>query len=289
MSARILLVDLESVQPTPAEVENWLGDEGSAWVFHGRHQLKMLPKYTALGSRVTVVPISRPGKNSLDFHLVFYLGYLTARNPDGRFAVLSKDTGYDPAIMHARTLAFDLVRIEGLSAEAGRPAKTLEKAALRRPPAPKPGVTPKKPKATQKAVPAKTTPPPAKKVATKKAAAKKAVLTIKIPVLVRVSKAAPATTAKSGSRTLGAVYRDILQQLRTQVPNRPKSRQALERHVQTQLGPEPAPDKVRCVVDRLFTVEAVRQEGGGLIYFPVEPSDADRARRIAWPATRPAT
>lgn len=80
------------MQPSPTHIKSWMRDKGPAWVFHS-HLLKMLPKYPALRQCVTVVPISRPGKNSLDFDLVFHLGYLTARNPDGKFAVLSKGTG----------------------------------------------------------------------------------------------------------------------------------------------------------------------------------------------------
>ena len=34
-----LLVDLENVQPSPQDVEAWLGDVGQAWVFYGPHQL----------------------------------------------------------------------------------------------------------------------------------------------------------------------------------------------------------------------------------------------------------
>jgi hypothetical protein len=93
----------------PGDIEAWISEAGSAWVFHGPHQLKLLPRYSAIGERVTIVPISKPGKNSLDFQLVFYLGYLTARSPGAKFAVLSKDTGYDPAITHAQRLAFDLL------------------------------------------------------------------------------------------------------------------------------------------------------------------------------------
>lgn len=282
MSARYLLVDLESVQPAPAEVEHWMSDEGSAWVFHGPHQLKMLSKYTALGPRVTVVPISRPGKNSLDFHLVFYLGYLTSRHPESKFAVLSKDKGYDPAIAHARTLAFELTRIEGLgteSVEASRPVGSPKKAPSKKKlAAPKPGVTPTKPTAIRKAASAKKTPRPARKSAA----------TVQAPSVAGGGKVAPPAAKRAGTRTLGAIYRDVLQGLRTHTPNRPKSRRALERHVQTQLGPEPAPDKVRAIVERLFTVEAVRQEGSRLVYFPVGRSDADRARLAVSPATRSA-
>lgn len=46
--------------------------------------------------------------NSLDVHLVFYLGYLTAKHLERRFVVLAKDIDYDPPLAHARTLAFSI-------------------------------------------------------------------------------------------------------------------------------------------------------------------------------------
>lgn len=267
MSARALLVDLESVQPVPDDLMAWMTETGSVWVFHGPHQIKMLPRYSALGERVTIVPISRPGKNSLDFHLVFYLGYLTARNPDAKFAVLSKDTGYDPAIVHAQTLAFDMLRIEDLGATSevsARPAKPAKKSVPVKKAATKPPAASKKAAQDKTANPAKKTP-----VAGKKIVAKKAV-TPPRAVSVPAKTVATVKAAKSSPRTVGAIYRNVLRGLREQIANRPGSLDALERHVQTQFGPEPSPDKVRAVVDRLFTMEAVRQVGRRLAYFPNE-------------------
>lgn len=246
MSTRHLLVDLESVQPEPAVVASWIGEGGSAWIFHGPHQLKMLPKYTSLGPSVTVVPISRTGKNSLDFHLVFYLGYLTACNPEDRFAVLSKDKGYDPAITHARTLKFDLRRMQSLG-KAGADAEPVARATKAAAPKKAPASTPD--------------------VATKK-----------VPGASKAANKSP--------RALGAIYRDVLEGLRTQTSNRPKSRRELEQHVQTRLGTEPAPDKVQSIVDRLFTTEAVRLQGGRLVYFAADLSEADQARMRVWPVRR---
>ena len=110
-----LLIDLENVQPSPLEVEAWLGEAGEAWVFYGPHQLKRKAAFEVDSPRSTLVPIARPGANSLDFHLVFYLGYLAAKHPECRFVVLAKDTDYDPPIAHANTLAFSVERLPSLS------------------------------------------------------------------------------------------------------------------------------------------------------------------------------
>lgn len=274
MNDRFLLVDLESVQPVPGDVEAWMALSGSAWVFHGPHQLKALRRYAALGERVTLVPISRPSKNSLDFHLVFYLGYPTARKPNAKFAVLSKDNDYDPAIAHARMLSFDLLRIKHLGptdAVAAQPAQAAKKPALKKQPAVKPPTAAKK-----KAAPAKKV-----SVATRKVAVKKAAAPPKVVVVASAKRIASATPMESSGRMVGAIYREVLQGLRERVANRPRSREALERHVRTKFGTELAPEKVRAVVDRMCTVEAVRQEGRQLVYFPNDPATTPGAAAAA--------
>ncbi|MGF6349534.1 PIN domain-containing protein [Variovorax sp. W2I14] len=107
-----LLIDLENVQPSPLEVEAWLGEAGEAWAFYGPHQLKRKAAFEADSPRSTLVPIARPGANSLDFHLVFYLGYLAAKHPECRFVVLAKDTDYGPPIAHTNPLAFSVERLK---------------------------------------------------------------------------------------------------------------------------------------------------------------------------------
>ena len=132
----------------------------------------------------------------------------------------------------------------------------------------------------------------AKKTVVKKAAAKKTVAkkTVTPPRAAR----APAKTvvtakaAKSNPRTVGVVYRNVLRGLREQMANRPRSRDALERHVQTQFGPEPSPDKVRAVIERLITMEAIRQVGRGLVYFPNESTAATASAGPASSAGRSA-
>ncbi|MFN6997252.1 MAG: PIN domain-containing protein, partial [Aquincola tertiaricarbonis] len=76
------------------------------WLFHGPSQRNVDRDQTAFGDRVTCVPISRAGKNALDFHLSFYMGYIASRNPAARFVVLSNDKGYGPMLEHAVDLGF---------------------------------------------------------------------------------------------------------------------------------------------------------------------------------------
>lgn len=115
MTKTYLLIDLQNRQPAPEDVASWIGSNGEAWIFYGEQEISLLAKYMELGDRVSLVDISKPGKNSLDFHLVLYLGYLVGRHESGaRFVIVAADGDYDPAIVHARSKGRQVERVEAL-------------------------------------------------------------------------------------------------------------------------------------------------------------------------------
>ncbi|MEJ8816225.1 PIN domain-containing protein [Variovorax ureilyticus] len=252
-----LLVDLENVQPSPGDVEAWLGGAGQAWVFYGPHQLKRKADFEVKSPRSTLIPISRSGSNSLDFHLVFYLGYLAAKHPQGRFVVLAKDSGYDPPIAHARTLAFSIQRMKALPATVTKKATTGGAATSTvpsKPPTPAPIKQGKQGKPV--AVPKKKAASSAKPARQQAAAAS--------------SKASPppgpAVKKKSSEKPPIAMYRDLLKDLGA--ANRPKSLSALKHHIQTKFGPAPVPQKVQGMIDRLLTSDVIHLANDKLGYGP---------------------
>ena len=101
-----VLVDWENVQPGDADIRALVPDVTDLWLFHGPSQKHVGAQHGSFGDRVTPVKIARAGKNALDFHLSFYMGYIAARHPDARFVVLSNDKGYAPMIEHAAELGF---------------------------------------------------------------------------------------------------------------------------------------------------------------------------------------
>jgi len=268
--ARHLLVDLENIQPIASAVADWIGAEGKAWIFYGPHQHKLLASFQALGDRVTLIPISRPGANSLDFHLVFYLGYLAAGDPKSNFTVLAKDTGYDPAIAHARLLTFAVKRISALGSV---PANSgLEESVKTTRPRPA-TISTKSPAAAKSAVKksllAKKAAPANKLAAAKvPTAAKKVAKTVPAP-RAAAPVAEPPVVTKSTAKPAIAIYRGVLADLRG--PNRPRTLTALERHIQSRIGNTPATAKVQAVIDHLKTTDAIRLVDGKLVYFPQEP------------------
>lgn len=101
-----VLVDWENVQPKESDLRALVPDVTDVWIFHAPNQKVDPDSHGSFGSRVTPVKIARSGKNALDFHLSFYMGYIASRHPDARFVVVSNDKGYGPMLEHAGELGF---------------------------------------------------------------------------------------------------------------------------------------------------------------------------------------
>lgn len=107
-----LLVDWENVQPKGDELKALVPQGTDVWLFHGPHQsVDPAGHQQVYGSaQVTRVPRTGAGRNALDFQLAYYVGYISARQPEGTFVVVSNDQGYEPMLEHARELGFDAQR-----------------------------------------------------------------------------------------------------------------------------------------------------------------------------------
>lgn len=106
-----VLVDWENVRPKEDDVRALVPGVTDVWLFHGPQQKMVEAHHASFGDRLTRVPIARAGKNALDFHLSFYIGYIAARDQDARFVVVSNDLGFGPMLEHAELLGFSARRI----------------------------------------------------------------------------------------------------------------------------------------------------------------------------------
>jgi PIN domain len=170
-----VLLDFENVQPSMDELAQLVPGFTDVWLFHGPHQLPQSLAIAATHAGVMLVPRSGTGKNALDFHLAFYLGYVAAKNPDAQLVVVANDKGYDPMIAHAsatlgfavRRVGFKAPKVAKKVAAKKAPAKQAVRAAK---PAAPPATLAPAAQAPAKPVPAKKA--PAKRVAAKKVPAK---------------------------------------------------------------------------------------------------------------------
>jgi len=128
-----VLVDWENVQPKDADIRSLVPDVTDIWLFHGPDQKGVAAKHASFGEKATPVKIARTGKNALDFHLSFYMGYIAARHPDARFVVVSNDKGYAPMLEHATELGFSARQVgfgkSGAVVEAASASSAAKKAA----------------------------------------------------------------------------------------------------------------------------------------------------------------
>jgi len=112
-----VLIDFENIQPKNLEILN--NHPFKIFVFVGENQTKVpFDLATAMqefGEDAKYIKISGTGKNSLDFHIAYYIGKLSLEDPNGYFHIISKDTGFDPLIKHLRAQKIHLQREKDLA------------------------------------------------------------------------------------------------------------------------------------------------------------------------------
>ena len=60
------------------------------------------------------IKIASSGSNALDFHIAFYIGQLSAREPEAYFHIVSKDTGFDPLVQHLKSKKIHVGRVKSI-------------------------------------------------------------------------------------------------------------------------------------------------------------------------------
>ena len=102
MRTNFVLIDSENVKPE--SIEKLKHEHFRVVVFLGANQKRIdsaiVIAVHSLGAKGSYVQISGNGPNALDFHIAFYIGKLSAENPDSHFHIISKDKGFDPLIKH---------------------------------------------------------------------------------------------------------------------------------------------------------------------------------------------
>lgn len=280
-----VLLDYENVQPTEDELRAMVPDASRVWVFHGPHQRQVEQRFASFGADATAVPISKTGKNALDFHLSFYMGYIVSRNQASAIVVIANDKGYEPMLEHAKAMGFAVRQVGHGQVKAAASVKAT--------PAAKPA--PIKPAA--KKAPAKKTPAkkavakqpavkqvPAKKavastaapvaVAAKKVPAKKAAPAKKVPVAGAVGRAAgpvlslASPSPASPSLASAEVLEKITDNLRKMGDKRPVKPASLRRALKSFLGAETADDSIEVALGKLIAAGVVAVSAANGVSYP---------------------
>lgn len=286
-----VLLDFENVQPSMDELAKLVPGGTDVWLFHGPYQLAQAQAIAAAQPGVMLVPRSGKGKNALDFHLAFYLGYVAAKNPDAQLVVVANDTGYDPMIAHASaTLGFAVRRVGFKTPKAAKKVVAKKAPAKKAVAVAKPAAPPATPapaavapakaapakKAAAKKVPAPTaaSKAPAKKAAAKKAAAKNASAakapaakaatkkTTPKPATPPKAKPTPAPAVSAAAKTLARIQKGLVK-MGSAAPQKVKP---FLRHVGALLGQGSTAEQIDAVVAGLEAAGTVRVIGDAVAY-----------------------
>ena len=276
-----ILLDYENVQPTEVELRAMVPDATKVWVFHGPHQKQVEQRFASFGTGMTPVLISKTGKNALDFHLSFYMGYFASRHQQAKFVVVANDKGYEPMLEHVKGLGF-AVRQQG-HARASQPSRErppVVKASLpAKPPAKKPAAkkVPATKAAAKKASPAKT--PATKKVAAKKAPAKKVAVKVvakvaKATLAPKVAKSTPAVASAAPAKSAGlapgspAFLQKMTDSLKKMGNKRPVRQASLRRALKPLLGTVASDASIEVALNNLVAQGVVAVGPTGAVSYP---------------------
>ncbi len=119
MRKHYILIDYENVQTKSLTVLQGAPNQAfRIMVFVGANQSKipieLVSSMQSFGEKAEYVQITGSGRNALDFHIAYYLGALTERDPKAIFHVISKDTGYDQLIKHLKAMRINVARQKDL-------------------------------------------------------------------------------------------------------------------------------------------------------------------------------
>jgi len=102
LKTNYILIDFENVQPRNFDL--LAKHPFKVYIFVGQNQSKvpyeLAEAIQTLGENAKYIKIAGNGRNALDFHIAYYIGVLSAQNPDAQFHIITRDTGFDPLIDH---------------------------------------------------------------------------------------------------------------------------------------------------------------------------------------------
>jgi hypothetical protein len=105
MRKNYVLIDFENVQPESLVALQH--DHFEIKIFLGATQTKIsfeiAQAMQTMGPRAEYIKMGGTGSNALDFHIAYYIGHLSAKDPTAYFHIISKDTGFDPLIAHLKS------------------------------------------------------------------------------------------------------------------------------------------------------------------------------------------
>ncbi len=116
MQKKILLIDYENIQQIDLSVIEDMDIQVK--IFIGKSQNKIPFSLVAdaqrFGTNFDWIKIDGNGNNALDFHIAYYLGFLTRVDQKSEYIILSKDKGFDPVVRYVTKKNIKCQRINSI-------------------------------------------------------------------------------------------------------------------------------------------------------------------------------
>lgn len=116
MNKKILLIDYENIQQIDLSVIEDIDIQVK--IFIGKSQNKIPFSLVAdaqrFGTNFEWIKIDGNGSNALDFHIAYYLGFLTRIDQKSEYIILSKDKGFDPIVRYVEKKKISCKRINSI-------------------------------------------------------------------------------------------------------------------------------------------------------------------------------
>lgn len=114
----------------PKDLALLKGGEFKVMIFVGATQAKLPTEFAiaaqSLGPSAEYVQIEGSGRNSLDFHIAYYIGSTSVVATSRESFVISKDTGFDPLLRHLKAKGISCRRLASISDIPGLKEKAVK-------------------------------------------------------------------------------------------------------------------------------------------------------------------
>jgi transcriptional regulator CtsR len=116
MKRKVLLIDYENIQQIDLSVIEDMDIQVK--IFIGKSQNKipfsLVAEAQRFGTNFDWIKIDGNGNNALDFHIAYYLGFLTRVDQKSEYIILSKDKGFDPVVRYVTKKKISCKRINSI-------------------------------------------------------------------------------------------------------------------------------------------------------------------------------
>ena len=116
MKKKVLLIDYENIQQIDLSLLEDIDIQIKLFIGKSQNKIPftLVSDAQRFGSNIEWIKIDGNGNNALDFHIAYYLGFLTRIDQKSEYIILSKDKGFDPIVRYVMKKKITCRRINSI-------------------------------------------------------------------------------------------------------------------------------------------------------------------------------